>query len=54
MPDMSGMQTIWRPVEHELVDIDKWKWEKYPVLHSLDLHQKFRTDMKKMRQNKEK
>ncbi len=26
----------WRPVEHEFVDVDKWKWQYYPVIHSLE------------------
>jgi hypothetical protein len=32
MPDLSSTIQTWRPVEHEKVDIDRWKWEQYPVL----------------------
>ena len=38
MPNVKEGTSVWKPVEHDFVDVDRWKWENYPILHSMDLH----------------
>lgn len=36
MPDASEMSKLRHPIEHDFVDVGRWKWENYPILYSLD------------------
>jgi hypothetical protein len=37
MPEMSNVPShVWRPLEHDSVDMALWRWQNYHILYSLD------------------
>ena len=48
MPDMSQTPTLaFHPLQRDFVDINKWKWSNYPLLHTdLEYHKDIKAQLK--------
>jgi hypothetical protein len=42
---------IWRPAQHEQLDLAKWRWEQYPILQSQEasMKKKMKRDVEKLK-----
>ena len=49
MPDMAGVSSIWKPVENDVIDIDRWKWDQYPILNTIQVRAEMRKKVNKMK-----
>lgn len=49
MPRSIEIENVsWKPMIHEDVNINKWRWEQYPLIYSLDRHVNLTKNIKKL------
>lgn len=36
MPGLANTPNVLGSLQHDFVDVNRWKWDNYPILYSLD------------------
>ena len=51
MPEGNAIDSAaWRPVQHEKVDIENWRWQQYAKLYSLEYYLSLKKHPKQLEQ----